>query len=45
MGAEAVPIFDAHIMILADRSLHDEVLSRITKNRFTADAVDCDAPE
>lgn len=37
VGAEAVPIFDAHIMILADRSLHDEVLNRIRKNRFSAE--------
>lgn len=37
VGAEAVPIFDAHIMILADNSLHREVLNRISKNRFSAE--------
>ncbi len=37
IGAEATPIFDAHVMILSDQSLHDEVLSRIRKNRFTAE--------
>ena len=36
-GAEAAPIFDAHVMILSDRSLHREVLSRIRRNRFTAE--------
>lgn len=37
IGAEAGPIFDAHVMILSDRSLHDEVLGRIRNNRFTAE--------
>ena len=37
IGAEAAPIFDAHVMILSDRSLHDEVLGRIRNNRFTAE--------
>ncbi len=37
IGYEAVPIFDAHIMILADKSLHEEVLNRISKNRFSAE--------
>lgn len=37
MGNEAAPIFDAHIMILADSSLHQEVVRRITANRFSAE--------
>lgn len=37
IGAEAAPIFDAHVMILSDSSLHDEVLGRIRINRFTAE--------
>ncbi len=37
IGSEAVPIFDAHIMILSDNSLHEEVLNRISKNRFSAE--------
>lgn len=37
VGAEAAPIFDAHVMILSDRSLHDEVVGRIQNNRFTAE--------
>ncbi len=37
IGNEAVPIFDAHVMILSDKSLHTEVLNRINKNRFTAE--------
>lgn len=37
MGGEAAPIFDAHIMILADSSLHQEVVRRITANRFSAE--------
>ncbi len=37
IGAEAAPIFDAHVMILSDSSLHDEVLGRIRNNRFTAE--------
>lgn len=37
IGYEAVPIFDAHVLILSDNSLHDEVLNRISKNRFSAE--------
>lgn len=37
VGLEAVPIFDAHILILSDKSLHQEVLNRISKNRFSAE--------
>ena len=37
IGSEAVPIFDAHILILDDASLHQEVLNRISKNRFSAE--------
>lgn len=37
IGQEARPIFDAHIMILADSSLHDEVVRRIRSNRFSAE--------
>lgn len=37
VGLEAVPIFDAHILILSDESLHREVLNRIQKNRFSAE--------
>ncbi|MFH0911227.1 MAG: phosphoenolpyruvate-utilizing N-terminal domain-containing protein [Planctomycetota bacterium] len=37
IGNEARPIFDAHVMILADSSLHDEVIRRITENRFSAE--------
>ncbi len=37
LGLEARPIFDAHIMILADSSLHDEVVKRINTNRFSAE--------
>ena len=29
---EVVPIFEAHAMMLADKSLHDEVVNRITNN-------------
>lgn len=35
-------IFDAHILILSDHSLHAEVIRRISKNRMTAEyAVQC----
>ncbi|MBP5233472.1 MAG: phosphoenolpyruvate--protein phosphotransferase [Planctomycetes bacterium] len=34
---EVVPIFEAHAMMLADKSLHDEVVNRITNNRFSAE--------
>lgn len=37
IGSEAVPIFDAHVLILDDASLHQEVLNRISKNRFSAE--------
>jgi phosphotransferase system enzyme I (PtsI) len=37
IGCETRPIFDAHIMILADSSLHDEVVRRIEMNRFSAE--------
>ncbi len=37
IGQEARPIFDAHVMILADSSLHDEVVRRIMENRFSAE--------
>ncbi|MBN1257891.1 MAG: phosphoenolpyruvate--protein phosphotransferase [Planctomycetes bacterium] len=37
IGGEAAPIFDAHVMILADSSLHDEVIRRIIENRFSAE--------
>ncbi|MHC4870602.1 MAG: phosphoenolpyruvate--protein phosphotransferase [Planctomycetota bacterium] len=37
IGQEAGPIFDAHVMILADSSLHDEVIKRIKANRFSAE--------
>jgi phosphotransferase system enzyme I (PtsI) len=34
---EAKPIFDAHVMILDDKSLHEEVTRRISQNRFSAE--------
>jgi phosphotransferase system enzyme I (PtsI) len=37
IGEEAAPIFDAHVMILSDKPLHDEVLGRIRNNRFAAE--------
>jgi phosphoenolpyruvate-protein phosphotransferase (PTS system enzyme I) len=37
LGNETRPIFDAHVMILADKSLHDEVIRRIGYNRFSAE--------
>ncbi len=37
VGSETVPIFDAHILIISDQSLHQEVMGRITRNRFTAE--------
>jgi len=37
IGGEAAPIFDAHVMILADSSLHEEVVRRIGENRFSAE--------
>jgi phosphotransferase system enzyme I (PtsI) len=37
IGGEAAPIFDAHVMILADPSLRDEVIRRINENRFSAE--------
>lgn len=37
IGEETAPIFDAHVMILADSSLHEEVVRRIVENRFSAE--------
>lgn len=34
---EVAPIFEAHMLILSDESLHGEVLKRIRQNRFSAE--------
>ncbi len=36
-GSEYVPIFEAHLKMLKDKSMHDEVKSRILHNKFTAE--------